>query len=62
MIQDRNGNVRKDRTLGTGIYRVEGFDYLKMDAPPEHDGPIGEAKISRKKSEERTEGGFVVIE
>ena len=39
-IQDTYGNVRKDETLRSGVYRLRGFDFAKIDRPPEHEGPI----------------------
>ena len=39
-IQDSYGNIRRDETLRSGVYRLRGFDFAKIDRPPKHEGPI----------------------
>ena len=61
-IGDPHGDIRRDQSRYSGVYRLEGFDYSEMDTPPRHEGPVGRTGFSRKESEERAENGFVVIE
>lgn len=60
-IQDQHGGVRKDASLFSPVYKLEGFDFTKIDRPPKHEGPIKREVVERR-VEETDEDGFVTID
>lgn len=59
-IQDTYGDVRRDETLRSGVYRLKAFDFAKISHPPKHEGPI-KRKVAERKVKE-ADKGFVTID